>query len=107
LIQVHCGTPINLARQWNSEKGEGGYPEDVYVSTFVCKTTREIDQLAYTCFRFQELITRYEEPDGRNRWDSPLFTVIYDDPSVPQDKLWDAVILKKPPPPNLSTITVS
>jgi tRNA uridine 5-carbamoylmethylation protein Kti12 len=56
---------------------------------------------------FDELVTRYEEPDGRNRWDSPLFTVIYDDVSVPQDNLWDAIILKKPPPPNLSTVTVS
>ncbi|KAJ2964092.1 hypothetical protein NQZ79_g934 [Umbelopsis isabellina] len=80
---VHCGTPINLARQWNSEKGDSAYPEDV----------------------FEDLVTRYEEPDGRNRWDSPLFTVIYDDPCVPQDKLWDAIILKKAPPPNLSTIT--
>ncbi|KAH8548351.1 chromatin associated protein KTI12 [Umbelopsis sp. PMI_123] len=80
---VHCGTPINLARQWNSEREEGAYPEDV----------------------FNELISRYEEPDGRNRWDSPLFTVIYDDLSVPKENLWDAVILKKPPPPNLSTVT--
>lgn len=64
-------------------------------------------KVAYTIFRFEDLVTRYEEPDGRNRWDSPLFTVIYDDPCVPQDKLWDAIILKKAPPPNLSTITVS
>jgi hypothetical protein len=56
---------------------------------------------------FEELVTRYEEPDGRNRWDSPLFTVIYDDISVPQVDLWDAVVLRKPPPPNLSTVTVS
>jgi tRNA uridine 5-carbamoylmethylation protein Kti12 len=23
---------------------------------------------------------RYEEPDGRNRWDKPLFIVLFDDP---------------------------
>lgn len=56
---------------------------------------------------FDELVTRYEEPDSRNRWDSPLFTVIYDDADVPGDKMWDAVILRKPPPPNQSTISVS
>lgn len=52
-------------------------------------------------------MTRYEEPEARNRWDSPLFTVIYDDESIPGDKIWDAVILRKPPPPNMSTISVS
>lgn len=56
--------------------------------------------------RFDELVTRYEEPEGRNRWDSPLFTVIYDDATIPGDKIWDAVILRKPPPPNFSTVSV-
>ncbi|CEI85765.1 hypothetical protein RMCBS344292_00219 [Rhizopus microsporus] len=54
---------------------------------------------------FDELVSRYEEPDERNRWDSPLFTIIYDDKQIPGDKLWDAVILKKPPPPNKSTVS--
>ncbi|KAJ8661227.1 hypothetical protein O0I10_002976 [Lichtheimia ornata] len=80
---VHCGTPVAMAKEWNTARGEAGYDEQV----------------------FDELVTRYEEPDARNRWDSPLFTVIYDDADVPGDKMWDAVILRKPPPPNQSTIS--
>ncbi|KAI8138126.1 chromatin associated protein KTI12-domain-containing protein [Fennellomyces sp. T-0311] len=81
---VHAGTPVAMAKEWN-EKRE---PAAAYDSTV-----------------FDELVTRYEEPDAKNRWDSPLFTVIYDDETVPGDKIWDAVILRKPPPPNMSTIS--
>lgn len=94
-----------MAKEWNTARGEAGYDEQVYVY---------IHQWNMGGFirwqhddSFDELVTRYEEPDARNRWDSPLFTVIYDDADVPGDKMWDAVILRKPPPPNQSTISVS
>ncbi|CAO3636098.1 unnamed protein product [Cunninghamella blakesleeana] len=80
---IHAGTPSELAKEWNSARGEEGYDDQV----------------------FDELVTRYEEPEGRNRWDSPLFTVIYDDATIPGEKIWDAVILRKPPPPNFSTLS--
>jgi protein KTI12 len=64
-----------------------------------------LDHLFTKSFRFDELVSRYEEPEERNRWDSPLFTIIYDDKEIPAEKLWDAVILKKPPPPNKSTVS--
>ncbi|KAF7725452.1 kti12, chromatin associated [Apophysomyces ossiformis] len=79
---VHAGTPVEKAKEWNSQRTDS-YDEAV----------------------LDELVTRYEEPDGRNRWDSPLFTVIYDDETIPGDNLWDAVMLRKPPPPNLSTVS--
>ncbi|KAL0074164.1 chromatin associated protein KTI12 [Phycomyces blakesleeanus] len=79
---VHTGAPVQLAREWNATRTDG-----------------------YEPIVFDELVTRYEEPEARNRWDSPLFTVIYDDKEIPGDKIWDAVILRKPPPPNLSTVT--
>ncbi|KAG0169271.1 hypothetical protein DFQ28_002989 [Apophysomyces sp. BC1034] len=79
---VHAGTPVDKAKEWNSNR-DNNYDETV----------------------FDELVTRYEEPDARNRWDSPLFTVIYDDETIPGDKIWDAIMLRKPPPPNLSTVT--
>lgn len=80
---VHTGTPVNIAKKLNAERGANGYDETV----------------------FEELISRYEEPEERNRWDSPLFTLIYGDTEIPGDKIYDAVILKKPPPPNKSTIS--
>lgn len=71
-----------MAKEWNAQRTDG-YDDTV----------------------FDELVTRYEEPEARNRWDAPLFTVIYDDENVPGDAIWDAVILRRPPPPNLSTIS--
>lgn len=57
---------------------------------------------------FENLCSRYEEPDGRNRWDAPLFIVINEDPELtPQSKMtldiYDCIINKKAPAPNLST----
>ena len=57
---------------------------------------------------FDELVFRYEEPNGMNRWDSPLFTVFYEDATVPFDAIWDAVIgsdgKAKVVRPNLATV---
>ncbi|KAG0238101.1 hypothetical protein BGW41_008247 [Actinomortierella wolfii] len=72
--------PIDQAREWN--KASQAYPEKI----------------------FDELVMRFEEPDANTRWDGPLFSVLPEDPSLPLDQIWDAVILKKPPPPNLSTV---
>ncbi|KAF9167224.1 kti12, chromatin associated [Actinomortierella ambigua] len=72
--------PIDQARAWN--KATQAYPEKI----------------------FEELVMRFEEPDANTRWDGPLFSILPEDPSLPMDHIWDAVILKKPPPPNLSTV---
>ncbi|KAK9760975.1 kti12, chromatin associated, variant 2 [Basidiobolus ranarum] len=79
---VHCGVPTNEAKKWNSERPDG-----------------------YEAQIFDELVTRYEEPEARNKWDSPLFTVLWDDPTVPAEEIWNALVLKKAPPPNLSTVS--
>ncbi|KAF9020686.1 kti12, chromatin associated [Haplosporangium bisporale] len=70
----------DMARTWN--KTSQAYPETI----------------------FEELVVRFEEPDSRTKWDSPLFVVAPDDPKLPEDEIWDAVILKKAKPPNLSTV---
>ncbi|XP_028393500.1 protein KTI12 homolog [Dendronephthya gigantea] len=49
-----------------------------------------------------ELIMRFEPPDSKNRWDSPLFTIQVDD-TLPFESIYDAVINRVPPPPNQST----
>lgn len=54
----------------------------------------------------KQLAMRYEEPNQDLKWDSPLFTIISDDPSetLPLDEIWDALVLKRPPPPNAATL---
>ncbi|KAJ1958070.1 kti12, chromatin associated [Dipsacomyces acuminosporus] len=80
---VHCAIPTEEARKINKARGMGGYTEKV----------------------FDELVMRYEEPNPATKWDSPLFTVIQHDPddSLPFDKIWDAVVEKRAPPPNFAT----
>lgn len=54
----------------------------------------------------RQLEMRYEEPIALSRWDLPLFTVVSDDPNeqLPIESIWDALVLKRPPPPNAATL---
>ncbi|QIW96461.1 hypothetical protein AMS68_001979 [Peltaster fructicola] len=70
---VHIGTPTDQCRAFNEqalETGTGGYQPEV----------------------FDNLVFRYEEPNGMNRWDAPLFTVPHDDPEAPYDAIWEAMV---------------
>uniref|UniRef100_A0A1B6EXS7 Protein KTI12 homolog n=1 Tax=Cuerna arida TaxID=1464854 RepID=A0A1B6EXS7_9HEMI len=80
-VTVECAVNIEQAWEWNL-----GLPEDQQ----------------YTREAFDALIMRYEAPDSRNRWDSPLITLQPEDPT-PNEALHDALFQRKPPPPNQST----
>lgn len=47
---------------------------------------------AYEKDNWENLVFRYEEPNAMVRWDSPLFTVVWEDENVPGDAIWDAII---------------
>jgi len=49
---------------------------------------------------------RFEPPDSRNRWDSPLF-LVHPEEQLPFQQIYDALFLCKAPPPNHSTLPVS
>jgi protein KTI12 len=57
---------------------------------------------------FENLIFRYEEPNAMTRWDSPLFTVLFDDEDPQCESVWEAVLgsdgNKKTAKPNLATV---
>lgn len=57
-------------------------------------------------FRFDGLVMRFEAPVSKNRWDSPLFSIAPSD-ELPCQEIYDALFLRKAPPPNLSTVSVS
>ena len=91
--EVHIGTPIETCRSINTrllddEEQDGGYEHDV----------------------FDNLIYRYEEPNGMTRWDSPLFTVPFDDEAPPYEAIWEAMIgsdaKAKVVKPNTATVLV-
>ena len=76
-----CETAPEDARSWNFGREEGD---------------------RYTTEVFDGLVMRFEAPDSRNRWDSPLFVVHPDDP-LPGEAVMASLLDRKPPPPNLST----
>ncbi|KAI5742868.1 protein KTI12 homolog isoform X2 [Diaphorina citri] len=51
------------------------------------------------------LVMRYEAPDHKNRWDSPLITIQTND-STPLEEIFNAVLNKKPPKSNKSTLYI-
>lgn len=77
---VHVGTPVSQAQSVNDGRlaagGEGkGEKERPY--------EREC---------WENLVYRYEEPNAMARWDSPLFTVLWDDESPPCEAIWEALV---------------
>jgi len=71
--EVHVAAPADACRTWNSEAEEAvKYPEDI----------------------LENLIFRYEEPNGMSRWDSPLFTVPYVDEKPDLEGIWNAMMGK-------------
>lgn len=63
--------------------------------------------IIFLCLRrLDGLVMRFEAPDSRNRWDSPMFIVHATD-AVPCDQVYDVLYARLPPPPNLSTLPVS
>ncbi|KAJ4343497.1 kti12, chromatin associated [Didymella glomerata] len=72
---VHVGTPADKCREINAallaaEDKDGGYDDE----------------------DFENLIFRYEEPNGMTRWDSPLFIVVQEDEAAWCDQVWDALV---------------
>lgn len=80
---VYCLTSVEVSSAWNSSRE----PKEQY--------TQEI---------LDALVLRFEAPDSRNRWDSPLFTIQQED-TLPFDGISDAVFKRKAPPPNQSTLS--
>lgn len=91
---VHVGTTVEQARKVNEERLE-------QVSTSAESRDNEADgkdglemekSLPYTKECWENLVFRYEEPNAMVRWDSPLFTVVWEDNEPHSAAIWDAVI---------------
>ncbi|KAG5342921.1 hypothetical protein C0989_005869 [Termitomyces sp. Mn162] len=49
----------------------------------------------------------YEEPSSMVRWDSPLFTILWDENAPPMSQIWDALTKGNIKPPNSGTLSVA
>ncbi|XP_060075180.1 protein KTI12 homolog [Ylistrum balloti] len=82
---VFCDSNKDSVSAWNQDRP----PEERY--------TQEI---------LDALIMRFEPPNSNQRWDSPLFTVQSED-ILSGQQIVDALLNRKPPPPNMATQNVS
>jgi Chromatin associated protein KTI12 len=57
------------------------------------------------CNRFDNLIQRFEEPSSMVRWDSPLFTVPWNE-ELPVSDIWKAITAGVVKAPNAGTAAV-
>ncbi|XP_075998378.1 protein KTI12 homolog [Genypterus blacodes] len=67
----------------------------------VWNSSRDVTE-KYTQDILDALVLRFEAPDSRNRWDSPLFTILKED-TLPLEAISDAIFKRKAPAPNQST----
>lgn len=86
---VHVGTPVSQARGVNDERLTTAMAVS---SSSVDGEPRSEEELPYESGCWENLVFRYEEPNAMARWDSPLFTVVWDDPTPPCDAIWDEIV---------------
>jgi protein KTI12 len=95
--------PPEKCKAWNEARDDGNFyaPE-------TCALLRAFDAAILLIFlsRLENLFMRYEEPSSMVRWDSPLFTVLWDDSSLPLDDIWRALTEGAVKSPNAGTQAV-
>lgn len=101
---VHVGTPKEKAKEVNEDRltrMTAGEEQDE-------KAEVREEERPYERECWENLVYRYEEPNAFTRWDSPLFTVLWEDATPPYDEIWEALIGsdggKKVVRPNAATI---
>ncbi|KAF3160100.1 hypothetical protein EYR41_011536 [Orbilia oligospora] len=98
---VYVGTPAEKCKEWNiakgSEKREGG--EETGGGEGKGHSWE-----AYAPDVLDNLIFRYEEPNGMTRWDSPLFVVPWMDEDIPGEEIWNAMVNNEAVKPHLATV---
>lgn len=86
---VHVGTAVDKAREINEARLRR---REELKNGDVTAQMPDVDEEPYEPSTWENLVYRYEEPNGMARWDSPLFTVLWDDETLPCDAIWDAMI---------------
>lgn len=87
---LHVGVPADKAKEVNEARLER---RDLTSSEqSVGEVQIKEEDKAYEKDNWENLVFRYEEPNAMVRWDSPLFTVVWEDENVPGDAIWDAII---------------
>ncbi|KAG6897412.1 hypothetical protein C0992_001919 [Termitomyces sp. T32_za158] len=85
---IHVVALKEQCREWNMTRQDG--------HAYLPETARSLENLMF----------RYEEPSSMVRWDSPLFTVLWDENAPPMSQIWSALTKGHIKPPNSGTLSV-
>ncbi|KAJ8927887.1 hypothetical protein NQ314_019631 [Rhamnusium bicolor] len=94
--ELFCGTKANKCTQCTV------HTEINRDQAWTFNENRENESEKYDRTTFDALLMRYEEPEGRNRWDAPLF-MIFPEQNLDKDTLYSSLFKKPLPKPNMST----
>ncbi|PQE31985.1 hypothetical protein CJF32_00001576 [Rutstroemia sp. NJR-2017a WRK4] len=83
---VHVGVGVDEARKVNESRLQEA-EKDGEGKSEVKEQDKPYDRECW-----ENLVFRYEEPNAMTRWDSPLFTVLGQDPEPPCDAIWEAMV---------------
>lgn len=84
---VHVGLPPDKAKAVNDKRLEASEDQD-----HIPEVGSDLESAAYDPAVHAELLMRFEEPNPMARWDSPLFTIPWDDPEPPCEAMWTELI---------------
>ncbi|KAF3909717.1 hypothetical protein AA313_de0209088 [Arthrobotrys entomopaga] len=88
---VYVGVPAEKCKAWN-------------VLEQVDENSTSGGREPYAQDILDNLIFRYEEPDGMKRWDSPLFVVPWMDENIPGEEIWNAMVNNEEVKPHQATV---
>ncbi|KAL1516659.1 hypothetical protein ABEB36_000542 [Hypothenemus hampei] len=94
--ELFCGTKANKSTQCTV------HAEINREEAWSFNEIRDNEEEKYTRNTFDALVMRYEDPDKKNRWDSPLFTV-YPGSDLDTSSIYASLFNKNAPKPNQST----
>lgn len=88
---VHVGTSVEKARELNTKRLPASLATDEEGISPEVRLKME-ESLPYEEECWENLVFRYEEPNAMARWDSPLFTILWDDEAPPGAEIWEAIV---------------
>jgi protein KTI12 len=91
ILQIGCGK--DKAKEVNEDRLRREKEREI--SQADGQTAVDEAEAPYSPENWENLVFRYEEPNPMTRWDSPLFTLVWDDDEAQTtkvfDSLWDAI----------------
>ncbi|KAK8066159.1 hypothetical protein PG997_012906 [Apiospora hydei] len=93
LLQIGC--PTDKAKEVNQERLRKQQEAESAGQDPVQSSPEDESEAPYAPENWENLVFRYEEPNAMTRWDSPLFTLLWDDDEEQTkqtfNSLWDAI----------------